>query len=319
MRLGLLPPLALQICAVIWGLLWGSFLNVVIYRLPRGLSVVRPGSQCPHCQKPIAPWHNIPVISWLVLRGKAQCCGASIAVRYPIVEALGAAYALAVLQLRVLSLDPDTSLLVAFGLFLTYFTLGMMLIAASFIDLDHLYIPDILSIGGIVLGLSTFWLRDDAGLVESLVAAGLGFLVVWLVFGVFYRRLRGRTGMGLGDAKLLALAGSWFGYKGVFFALFAGSIQGVLAALLVMIVKGNLQESDTIRLEKEKILAEINAIEDDEQREQALQSLDDDPIFEQHDGSLGGIRIAFGPFLALAIIEYVLFGDSIIVSHALGF
>lgn len=307
-----LPPWLLRVFAVVFGLMWGSFLNVVIHRVPRGESVVRPASRCPHCKKPIRPWNNVPVFSWLLLRGRASCCGAKISPRYVLVEAAGGLLALAVLEAVVLPMAPETSLLRATLVFLSSFALGLGLMGAAFIDLDHMYIPDSISVGAVVTGIATFWLRPPLTWLEAAAAAAAGFILVWLVFGVLYRWIRGRTGMGLGDAKLLAVAGAWFGWKGVLFALLAGAVQGTMAALLVLIVRGRIDEPDAVQQEREELLAEVAAIEDDEERAAAEAELREDPIFEPEGEGVAGARIAFGPFLALAIIEYLLFGPALV-------
>src|SRR5437773_941435 len=126
------PPVALRIMAVLLGLLWGSFLNVVIYRVPRGQSVVRPASHCTSCGKPIAGYRNIPVVSWLLLRGKAACCGAPISARYPLVEAIGGVLAWAVVEAVVLALPPDTPAVHALALFVADLALSLALVAAAF-------------------------------------------------------------------------------------------------------------------------------------------------------------------------------------------
>ena len=131
LRVDELPPNALRVVAGIFGLIWGSFLNVVIHRAPRGMSVVRPGSSCPACGKPIAPWDNVPLFGWLLLRGKARCCGAKISPRYPLVEALGGAASLAVLEIVVFHM-PAASAVRALFVYLTDFAMIIALIAGFF-------------------------------------------------------------------------------------------------------------------------------------------------------------------------------------------
>ena len=303
----------LRIFGVAFGLIWGSFLNVVIHRVPRGQSVVRPASRCPQCGRPIRPWQNIPVLSWLALRGKASCCGAKISPRYVLVEAASGLLALAVLEALVFPMPAEATLARAGAVFLSALAFALALVAASFIDLEHLYIPDELSYGLTLLGLATFSLRDVA-FVDAVASAAGGFLSVWLIFGVLYRKLRGRTGMGLGDAKLLMVAGAWFGWKGAMFALLAGAMQGTVMALLVMILKGRVEESDTVQRERDAILKELEAIQDPEERARAEKELENDPLFE--DGAGGGLaRVAFGPFLSLAMVEYLFLGDVLIARY----
>ncbi len=308
------PPWLLRLFAVSFGLIWGSFLNVVIHRVPRGQSVVRPASRCPQCGKPIRPWNNVPVVSWLLLRGRASCCGARIPARYVWVEAAGGLLALALVESVVFPMPPDTALSQAVLVFVLWFALAMALMAAAFIDLEHMYIPDSLSLGSTALGLATFWLRPPLSFTESAAAAVTGFVLVWLLFGVLYRLVRGRTGMGLGDAKLLAVAGAWFGWKGLLFALLAGAVQGTVAALLVLMVRGRIDEPEAVEREREALLAEVAAIEDPKEREEAEMELQKDPIFEPSAG-LGGARIPFGPFLVLAMIEYLLVGEAFLAHY----
>src|SRR5690606_10599734 len=124
------------------GLLFGSFLNVVIYRLPRDESVAFPSSRCPACQTPIKPYDNIPVVSWLLLRGKARCCQAPIHPRYPIVELLGGLLAWGLLEMRIFPVETELSAAHGFALFGVYLLVGLGLLAAAAIDLEHMYLPD---------------------------------------------------------------------------------------------------------------------------------------------------------------------------------
>jgi leader peptidase (prepilin peptidase)/N-methyltransferase len=181
--LGELPYVFVVSVAVALGLIFGSFLNVVIHRVPREESVVKPASRCPACSKPIRAWQNVPVLSWVLLRGKARCCGAPISPRYPLVEALGGLCAWAVLETRVLTLPVDTEAWRALTLFGLYLVLVLGLLAAAFIDLEYMLLPDRITLGGAALGLATSWLRPDTTVLGSFIGAGVGFLVVWLPFG----------------------------------------------------------------------------------------------------------------------------------------
>jgi leader peptidase (prepilin peptidase)/N-methyltransferase len=167
-----LPDWFWRICATCFGLAWGSFLNVVIYRVPLGKSVVTPGSHCPACGKPIRAWQNIPVISYLMLGGRAGCCGVRIPPRYVAVEVIVGLLALAIVETQVLSMGTKTAL--AGGcLFLTQFALGASLIAAAFIDLEHLYIPLTIPASLLGLGLATLGMRE-VDWKDALIAAGGG-------------------------------------------------------------------------------------------------------------------------------------------------
>ena len=178
-----LPPALIIGVAVSLGLLFGSFLNVVIYRLPREQSVVSPGSRCPACGTAIRAYDNVPVLSWLALRGKSRCCGARISARYPLVELLGGFFAWALVETVVLDLSPDTvwwRVLLVFGL---YLALGLGLIAAAFIDLEHMLLPDEITLGGTLLGIVTVPLRPEATWLGALGGAVFGFVLIWLPFG----------------------------------------------------------------------------------------------------------------------------------------
>jgi len=296
--LGDFPPWFLRPLAVVFGLLWGSFVNVVIYRVPRDMSVVHPPSSCAACGARIRPYDNVPVLSWLLLRGKARCCGARISPRYLIVELIGGGIGLATLEVVVRAVPPDASLLRASAFFLAYFGLALGLVAAAFIDAEHMYLPDSITLGGAVLGLATASLRGEP-IAEALFGAALGFVGVWLPLIVVYARVRGRQGMGLGDAKLTMLAGAWFGWKGAAFVLFAGAVQGTIAALVIYLVAGKIEEPEAVRADRDEL--KRAAAEGDTE---AALILAEDPVLDAPPAAgLGQARIPFGPFLALACLE----------------
>lgn len=305
--LGELPFWFFRIFGPLFGLMWGSFLNVVIYRVPLGLSVVSPPSHCPGCKQPIKIYDNIPVFGWLLLRGRARCCGVKVPYRYPLVEAMGGLLAWAIVEVVVLRLPPSTSIAKVVAIFGADLALALGLVAATFIDFEHMFIPDEITLGGAAVGLATTSFRPPLSHVDTLTGAVVGFLMIWLPFDVLYRKLRGRTGMALGDAKMVMLAGAWFGLEGALFALLAGSVQGAIAALLVIFIKGDLDDHEAVKKEREAILAELAQMTPEE-RAEAEKELEGDPIMEEKgDGALGA-RIPFGPFLALAILEYMLVG-----------
>lgn len=292
---------------VAFGLIWGSFLNVVIYRVPRGMSVVRPGSACPACHKPIRAWDNVPVLGYLLLRGKARCCGVPLSPRYPLVEAIGGVLALAVLEVLVLPLPATTSLAKSLAVFCSALALSLGLVAAAFIDLEHMILPDSITIGAAVLGVATSSFRE-LSFVEALIGAAVGFAAVWLPFIVIYPRLRGgKVGMGLGDAKLLMAAGAWFGWSGALVVLGAGAVQGTVAALVQLAVRGKIDEPEEVKKEREAIRAELSQMTPEE-RAEAEKELAEDPLMEEAAEGVENARLAFGPFLALATIEYLFFG-----------
>ncbi|MSP24136.1 MAG: prepilin peptidase [Myxococcales bacterium] len=300
------PSQFLRLVALLLGLVWGSFLNVVIHRLPRGMSVVRPASHCPACAAPIAAWRNVPVFGWFFLRGRAACCGARISARYPFVELLGAVLSIAVVDALILTMPPETEAVHALAVFVACFALALGLLAAAFIDLEHMIVPDAISLGGTVLGAATFALRDMS-LRDSLIGAVVGFVIIWLPFDVAYKKLNGTPGMGLGDAKLLMLAGAWFGYEGALFVLGAGAIQGTAATLLMMAAGKLPQEPESVTRERAECLAAIEELPPEE-RDAAREEHRADPLADEPGEGLGKARIAFGPFLILATLECLLIG-----------
>jgi leader peptidase (prepilin peptidase) / N-methyltransferase len=249
-----------------------------------------------------------------VLRGRARCCGARISARYPLVELLGGALAWAIVETRITSLPFETEVWRAALLFVLYAALGLGLLAAAFIDLEHMILPDSITLGGSALGIASALLRPEHSWLDSLLGAGVGFAIVWLPFLVVYPLIRGRAGMGLGDAKLTMLAGAWFGWPGALFALLAGAVQGSLVAFVVYVVAGKIEEPEAVRREREEMLAEIAAAEGDEQR-QLEAELAKDPIGTEPEPGLALARLAFGPFLVLATLEYLLFGDALVALY----
>jgi leader peptidase (prepilin peptidase)/N-methyltransferase len=192
----------------------GSFLNVVIWRLPRGESVVAPRSSCPQCATPIRARDNVPVLSWALLRGRCRDCKAAISPRYPVIEALTALLCVAV----VVVLGPGTQAWLALALVL-------LLVPVTFIDLDHRIIPNVLMAIGAVSALALVAVLQPDALVEHLLAAAGagGFL---LVAAVAYP-----AGMGMGDVKLAAVLGLFLGTAvapAMFVAMLAGSVVGAL-------------------------------------------------------------------------------------------
>jgi leader peptidase (prepilin peptidase)/N-methyltransferase len=233
------------IIVVLLGLAFGSFLNVCIYRLPRGLSVVHPGSACPACKRPILPYDNIPVLSWLLLRGRCRGCRTPISPRYLIVELLTAGLFLACY--------------VEFGLTLQtakFCVFSFLILGLIFTDAEHKLLPDAMTLPGLAFGLgfSLVVPVDDLlssvlpGLVppgasplawrllsfaEASLGAAAGASFIYGV-GAIYKSARGVEGMGFGDVKLMALVGAFLGVKLTVFTIFAGSLAGSLFGLGTM-------------------------------------------------------------------------------------
>ncbi len=209
----------------ILGAIIGSFLNVCIYRLPREKSVVTPGSACTHCGAPIPFYDNIPIVSFLILRGKCRRCGAAISAQYVVVELLTASLYVTLFNLYGLSIELAVMLLFVSDL-----------IVLSFIDLDFKIIPDILSLGGLVAGAVLCFFRPAFGYLDALLGIVLGGGVLWAIASG-YELLRKREGMGGGDIKLLAMIGAFCGIKGVLFSLVFGSLLGTLVGIPLMLIK----------------------------------------------------------------------------------
>jgi len=216
-----------QAGAFVLGLLLGSFLNVVIERLPRGESIVHPPSRCPRCKNRIRPWDNVPLLSFLLLRGRCRHCKKAISWRYPLVELLSGL----LLWLLVRRVD-DPVLLVPQAVFL------LSLLAVAWIDLDTRTIPDVVTIPGVGLGLAAS-LFGPPGLAGAALGALSGGVSLWLV-GALYEKATGVAGMGGGDVKLAAMMGAFLGVGGVFGAIFLASLAGsVFGILLIARGKGS--------------------------------------------------------------------------------
>jgi leader peptidase (prepilin peptidase) / N-methyltransferase len=200
--------------AAVAGLVAGSFFNVVIARLPRHESLVRPASRCPHCGHPVRPYDNVPVLSWLILRGRCRDCGEPISARYPLVELLTAALFAAVV------IDTGANEHVWLGL-----ALVAVLVPVAFIDLDHRIIPNAIVLPGAVAAVAIVAATEPSTLAEHLIAgvAAAGFLLVAVLA---YPR-----GMGMGDVKLAGVLGLYLGRSvgpAMLVALLSGTIVGVV-------------------------------------------------------------------------------------------
>jgi leader peptidase (prepilin peptidase)/N-methyltransferase len=206
--------------ALVFGAVVGSFLNVMIWRLPRGESLIRPGSHCPLCGAAIRWYDNIPILSWLMLRGRCRHCRAWISIRYPLVEAAAALLSFFLYR--------------RFGHswhYLIYFGFASALLAASVIDLAHRIIPDEISLTGTAAGLLIALLpHAPVPFVSALFGALAGFLSLFMVMAGYWLITR-REGMGLGDPKLLAAIGAFLGWQALPFVVLAGSFFGVMVGL----------------------------------------------------------------------------------------
>jgi leader peptidase (prepilin peptidase)/N-methyltransferase len=242
------------------GLAFGSFLNVCLSRWPEGESVIKPRSHCRNCTHTLSWWENIPLASWLVLRGRCRNCRASISFRDPLVElATGALWAVAIWSSSAWTFAPDqpsVDLYREIASVLGEIILYWLLVALAVLDAEHLWLPNFLTLPGAALGFILFFIKLELasdpvlrkygaeGLQQRLVyrfafweflgilaAACLILLIRWL-----YKLIRHREGIGLGDAKLMALLAAWLGLPGAFLAFAMGAVLGSLAALVLLAV-----------------------------------------------------------------------------------
>ncbi|MFX3681391.1 MAG: prepilin peptidase [bacterium] len=273
----------------VFGAMIGSFLNVVIYRVPKGESVVHPGSHCA-CGEAIAWYDNIPILSWFLLRGKARCCGRPYSIRYAFIEFLTGLLFLA----SWLSYPPLPAV--------AGMVLLALLVAATFIDLDHMIIPDGITIWGTIATVaiaaaipalhgynsSPLFILDSiragfAAMVGALIGSAM---ILWI--GLLAEAILRKEAMGFGDVKFMGLIGAFLGWKGAIFTIFGGAVVGTIwfiVALLVAKITGG-KSTRTLRAETP----------DGEETELAM-----------------GAQVPFGPMLAVAAAIYWLGGHRVIV------
>lgn len=240
-------PGALLLVAAVVGLVVGSFLNVVIYRLPvilqrdwqaqardvlempqddtdaqQPFNLLWPPSRCQHCSAPVRPWQNIPLLSWLWLRGRCHGCAERISLRYPLVEVASAA--LSVLTVWQFGLSEQ-------GMAMLVLTWGLL--ALSLIDADHQLLPDVLVLPLLWLGLLLNSFELFTSLQDAVYGAALGYLSLWSVFWLF-KLVTGKDGMGYGDFKLLAMLGAWGGWQVLPLTILLSSVVGAVLGVIIL-------------------------------------------------------------------------------------
>ncbi|MBN2689615.1 MAG: prepilin peptidase [Gammaproteobacteria bacterium] len=211
--------------SILIGLIIGSFLNVVIYRLPIMLNLAYPPSHCPKCQTKIKPWHNIPIISYLILRGKCAKCKQPISIRYPLVEALTAFLTLIIINHLGLNIIGLTATLLTYSL-----------IAMSVIDIDYQILPDELTLSMLWIGLLLNSFNVFTTPQAAILGAIIGYSFLFIIAKTF-KLIRGIDGMGNGDFKLLAMFGAWLGWQQLPFIILASSIIGIIISLILIIFR----------------------------------------------------------------------------------
>ena len=265
-------PAAVAVAAV-WGAIWGSFFNVVIARLPRGESIVRPASRCMVCGTPVRAWDNVPVLSYLWLRGRCRTCGTHFSVRYPLVEALTAVLAAAIFW-KFTGSDLGEATAVRMGRFALYFAWTGTLLVLSFIDLDTKRLPDIITIPGTFIFFAAAFAAHDVRWLDRAIGVAAGYLIVRLIADFYYYVLK-REGLGLGDGKLLAMIGAVMGWRSIPIVLFIASIIGSLVAIPLLLLTRRRPPSSS------------------------------------PSESFARIEVPFGPFLAIGAILYLFAGPLI--------
>ena len=218
-------PTAVSIAvAVLFGAVVGSFLNVCIYRLPLGKSIMWPGSACPHCGRMLSWFENVPILGYLALGGRCRTCRAAIGVQYPMVEALTAA----MFGLAWWYYGPSV-------LLVSRLTLGCALIVLFAVDLEHHLLPNAITLPGIVVGF-VFSLFAEPGWIASLIGIAVGGGVLFGIAEAYYR-IRHEEGLGMGDVKMLAMIGAFLGWKAVLLTLLLASFLGSLVGVAILIVR----------------------------------------------------------------------------------
>jgi len=268
-------------CAALWGALWGSFANVVIGRLPEGRSVVRPPSACLQCKSTLAWYDNIPIISYLWLRGRCRSCGAAYGSRYVWVELIAATLCGLVAffwwDADILQVTLPVSVFIIRLLIAASFVIVMIIIA--YIDFDTMRIPNVITYPGIPISIAASQFLGQVSLKDSLIGAAVGYLLVRLIADG-YRLLTGRFGMGYGDGKLLAMIGGLMGWKIILPIMLLSSVQGSIIGIGLLLWQRRQQST-----------------------------LNDGASVEK----LRHVRIPFGPFIALAAVQCLLAWPSMIL------
>jgi leader peptidase (prepilin peptidase)/N-methyltransferase len=267
--------------AVVWGAIWGSFFNVVIARLPHGRSIIRPGSHCSACGAAVRAFDNVPVLSYLWLRGRCRSCGGRFSIRYPLVEASTAALA-AALWWAFVSSEAATDIGLRLGRFSLYFAFTGLLLVLSVIDVDTRRLPDSLTIPATAIFFVAGFAIRDVPWGQRAIGVVAGYLFVRIIADFYYHVLK-REGLGLGDGKLLAMIGAVEGWQALPVVVFLASLLGTAISIPVLLL---------VRRRSRGAVPGAN---------DALNA-----------GSLRNVQIPFGPFIALAAVIYLLAGGRIL-------
>jgi leader peptidase (prepilin peptidase)/N-methyltransferase len=299
------PPLAEYLAAwripalfvaAAFGAIWGSFLNVCIARIPRGISVVTPPSHCFACGGRVLARDNIPILSYFLLRGRCRHCGAKFSVRHALVEALTAA--LSVLVLWTFALDAQgLPLGMRVARFAVYFTFAAVLVVLTFIDLDTKRLPDRITLPSVVVFFLGGFATGEVAWLERAIGAAAGYAVVRLIADAYYYST-GREGLGLGDGKLLAAMGALLGWKALPPIVFSASFIGIMVSIPALLVQ------------RRKRAAESPTSAPTDPAQESTTASDQPPTVANDPPALAtpSIRrseVPFGPFLAASALGYL--------------
>jgi leader peptidase (prepilin peptidase) / N-methyltransferase len=314
-----LEPLAMSSAGygvvVLLGLLWGSFANVCIYRWPAGASVVSPGSHCFACQAPVRWYDNVPILSWLWLRGRCRACGAEFSARYLIVEATTAALFAVSWWAAVIApqlFEPFGPRLLHFAIYAA-FCFAMVVI--TFIDIDHKLILNKVTIPSMILAYAASFAWPAHHWYDGLLGAAIGYGLPWAIGEVYYR-ITGREGLGLGDGMLLAVVGALLGWHGVLVSLFGGSMIGSVIGITAVVLarmRGEAAEPEVAEPDPAAGKPEPDKVEIERPEVDARASAGP-PDASAEKPSVLRTELPFGPFLAMAAVVY-LFAEPWIEIH----
>jgi leader peptidase (prepilin peptidase)/N-methyltransferase len=285
--------------AGLFGALWGSFFNVCIARVPLGQSVVSPGSHCFSCNAPVRAFDNIPILSYLLLRGRCRSCGARFSPRYALVEVLVAGISV-LLWWRFGAHPPggdDAALGLRVAQYMVGFAFAGVLVVLSFIDLDTKRLPDIITLPSIAIFFLAGLATGQVGWLDRLIGAAAGYGVIWTISTVYYYST-GREGLGLGDAKLLAVIGVVLGWRALPMVIFGASFVGIVISVPLLLLK---QRGDKISAATMPAVAPDPASATNTPADAA----------DAAGPSIRRAEVPFGPFLALAALVYLFAGEQI--------
>jgi leader peptidase (prepilin peptidase)/N-methyltransferase len=286
------------VAAAVFGAIWGSFLNVCIARIPRHMSVVTPPSHCFACGARVLARDNIPIFSYLLLRGRCRHCGARFSARHAAIEALTAALSVLVLWCFVLD-AVGLPLGVRVARFAVYFAFSAVLVVLTFIDLDTKRLPDRITLPSVVVFFLGGFATGEVAWLERAIGAAAGYAVVRLIADAYYYST-GREGLGLGDGKLLAVVGALLGWKALPPVVFSASFIGIMVSIPVLLVQRRKRATTS---PEPAIIASGGPGPASSAESDSLPAVTDEP--PPPATSIRRSEVPFGPFLAASALGYL--------------